>query len=500
MTTLISDSTIETHDQNVSCDVNPFTDEKFGLLTLKFAKTSIVKKPVFILFTVDKTDSMNENANASDQKSKFHYVKETMKRMLTFLSKQEANVNIRVHLFNTDVEVFIENEKVTEDNVDFLVQMIDQLRAEGSTNIEVALRRGFSFLTDYVQNNPNHFVHHVFMTDGEATTGIKSPDLLFNIIDTSVPTTFIGFGKQHNVQLLRKLSSSELNKYEFIDNVEHTGIVYGSVLHEILYCAIRNMKIAVENGEVYDWRTDTWTNCLIEPTIVSEANKIYHMKIASPQLVEVKLSGIPMDSDDAIDLDNVFVLPDLEDMETGEMHSSSRVDLSKYMYRQAVQEIMFRSKSVINIGTFKNEISGLFRKLRRFMRTKDLLEDALLSQLCDDLCIVFRTIGTRTGMMFSLAREQSQGRQQSNTTTPRAVEPDFSDFGMARQNTVTRFIAPLLNCPDSQDVFEPITRERVPSEEIGADEDDIRMHITNDNGISCFAGSTAVDTMTQLST
>jgi hypothetical protein len=494
MSALIASSSIDIHDSFVACDIINI-DSNFGLLNLEFSKTGVTKTPTFILFSVDVTGSMLENG-------KMEYVKQTFKNIIEFIAKQSAEVYVRVHAFNNKVEVLINNERVTQDNSDRIISSIMSIQPDGSTAIDLALTESSAAMNDYISLNPDHAVFHVFMTDGEPTLGIRDARGLSELVDKKFSAIFIGFGQGHNSMILRKLSDSPINRYEIVDNMEHTGVVYGNIMHEILYRSISNLEIAVENGTIYDWSTNKWVASIIEPSVVGESKKIYHIKTSMPSQLNIRLTGIPNGLSNPELLDTVCVLPDLENMETGEIHST-RSNLSKYMYRQAVQEIMFESRSVSDIYPFKQSVSALFSKLRGFMRENNLLTDRMMIQLCDDLCIMYRTLGTRMGGTFTLARAQSQGRQQSNTVPMSPDGRDNFDFDspprltrMNAQQQINPFpsITPLRNDPDLADADNVFRMDVVVDEE----DDNISNYVVGNDPISCFASPSAVNTMRSI--
>jgi uncharacterized protein YegL len=512
----ISDSSIELHNPNIVRDVkisSLLSGERFGLLTLKFEKTEMTKTPVFILFTIDRTGSMSEFGNTGDIKNKMFYVKETFKQIIHYISCKDAEIYIKVIIFNTEVETLINTVKVTSENCDEIVQNIMSVEPDGSTAIDSALHEASTILKGYREDNHGHDIYHIFMTDGEPTSGNKNPDDLYSMVDPNFSTVFIGFGKNHNSRLLRKMSEGPLSNYEVIDNIEHTGVVYGSIMHEILFTSLRNVHVKVENGQIYDWTTNTWTTDISEPSIVSETKKIYYLKTTDREKLAIRIFGVPTGSVDEIHLEDVFILPDLEDMETGEIQRSCDADLSKHIYRFSVQEILFQSRSIdrSEMSSFKKTVAILFRKMRRFMRLNNLLVDAMMCQLCDDLCIVYRTVGTRHGQMFSVARGASQGRQNSNTTTmSQAIDYDEDDTFVSRfraptsntdlsQPSLTRLhtinVTPLMNPLDEEDDFESIFSETDGEFERN---DYIENHMPSENPISCFATPTALHTIRSL--
>jgi hypothetical protein len=83
------------------------------------------------------------------------------------------------------------------------------------------------------------------MTDGEATAGKRDPELLLSLVDTSVTNMFIGFGIEHDTRLLNRLGSGAKSGYYFIDKLENCVIVYGEVLHGILYKLLFDVAISI---------------------------------------------------------------------------------------------------------------------------------------------------------------------------------------------------------------------------------------------------------------
>jgi len=515
----ITDSSIELHNSNIVRDVNVSSlseGERFGLLTVQFEKTEMTKTPVFILFNIDRTGSMDEVGNNGDMYNKMHYVKDTFKQIAHYISRKDAEIYIKVLIFNTEVETLVDTIKVTSENCDEIVEKIMSIEPTGSTAIDVALKEASTVLHNYRDEHPKHQAHHIFMTDGEPTAGNKNPDDLKSMVDPNFSTVFIGFGKNHNSTLLRKMSEGQLSNYEVIDNIEHTGVVYGSIMHEILFTSLRNFRVKVENGQIYDWTTNSWVNGIYEPAIVSEAKKIYYLKTTDRENLAVRMFGVPTGSDQETHLDDVFILPDLEDMESGEIQHSCDADLSKHIYRFCVQEILFQSRSIDRsiISSFKKTVAVLFRKMRRFMRLTNLLGDAMMCQLCDDLCIVYLTVGTSYGQMFSVARAASQGRQQSNTTSMSQTQdlqdtivPLFQDsqepmtprsntrLPLLRTNTAS--ITPLINPIDEYDDFETVFSVIDDDGEFEHN-DYIEHHIPSDNPFSCFATPMALHTIRSL--
>ena len=119
MTTRIAlETSIKIHSCPPECDTSVVSEaEQFGVLSLKPGKTSRTQNNVFILFTVDRTGSMQEG-------EKMKYVKETFKNMIKYIADQKAEIYIQVNVFNVEVETCIQSVKVHNDNMEELIQKV----------------------------------------------------------------------------------------------------------------------------------------------------------------------------------------------------------------------------------------------------------------------------------------------------------------------------------------------------------------------------------------
>jgi hypothetical protein len=90
-------------------------NETFGILSIKMKKTKKTEFPTLLIFTVDITGSMNEPAYHNV--SKLDVVKQTFKSMVRYMvSLDTTNIRLRVHAFNEEVDVVIDNMIVNKEN------------------------------------------------------------------------------------------------------------------------------------------------------------------------------------------------------------------------------------------------------------------------------------------------------------------------------------------------------------------------------------------------
>ena len=456
-------------------------DERFGTLTLKMKKTKITQRPTMILFSIDNTASMDEYAYGKT--TKMSVVIKTLQNIMTYLYTVDAPVYVQLYTFNVEVRCVIDTILVNETNVeelDELIKKIEKIGANNSTDIGHALQIANEKMKEYNKTNPTHQIIHIFMTDGEPTAGECNAEKLSTMVNNTFPNIFVGFGEYHNVNLLKKLSENDTGDYQFVDNMENTSLIYGETLHRYLYPALQNVNICIANGLIYNWKTNSWVNELCEPVIIGDMEKIYHIKTINPNNFECDIYGVVCSlHDDDIengleiynkpqhivkvsvsdrtmvsnyygslsfvedisfidDFDEYYsvyavlvgekdrefysdvpILPALINQKTEKIEETN---LAKYLYRQKTQELLYKAKESKHRDDnkiVKRELNVFFKNIREYMNTNDLQDDKFMKNLCDDICIVYRTIGTHLGAMYNISRLTTQSRQQTYSATPK---------------------------------------------------------------------------------
>jgi hypothetical protein len=463
-------------------------ETQFGILRINTSKVEITQKPTFVLFTIDNTGSMNENGTKTS--TKIDVMKHSFKNIVRYLSNLNAPVVITVQTFNVIVKIVIDQVKLTPDNVDNMIERIQSISADGSTNIELALNEAKLVLDKYQNENEDHQMVHIFMTDGHATQGSSDHDLLNSIVSKSESgSVFIGFGSDHNVQLLKRLSENKRSFYQYIRDYESTACIYGEILHPYLYPRIENMTIMVENGEIYDWKTDNWTGRVEEDIVMGEIEKIYHIKKRTNDNIAVDVFGhVPNGprSDE---------LPHLLSQESSDI---VRKDLAQYMFRHMTLGLLFcctksAQRSREDRATLQREIRELFSRIRDYMTSNQMTDNAFLKQLCDDLYIAYSGVKRQHGCsMFTLSRFTSQGRQQTNISTPRRND-DLDDFH--NSPNVPQTPRPRLMRQQTRATF---WEDDEPEPSIVEDHHEIDSYELSESTTSCYATQTVLDAMTQI--
>jgi Mg-chelatase subunit ChlD len=438
---------------------------KFGILNLK-TNNSIEgdKKVQHIVFSVDCSGSMSDICN--DRRSKMDHINHTIINMIMFLVEQpKLVVYLSVFAFDDKIYKIIENELISSNNFEKLINQVKQIRPRNMTNIENALWNSKNYIQNLQKDNYNDeeikkdiTITHIFMTDGDANQGKVIPEELLEIVSDlsmiSISNIFVGFGLDHNAYLLKILSSSNKNKYYFIDALEKAGLVYGEILHSIIYKIFENISITIKGGYLYDWKKNIWSNDIVIDDLVSDINKVFHIISKNPSNCEVIIKGNnyltnkPFESTimGIVKTDNIDMV--------NKVGMSVVSDLTKYKYRQRTQKLMFevnkhnfdkiyilnnfvdenyekRSKEQIEENILlKTKMNLLLKEMKKYCENlvdfkKENDDIKFMKLLCDDVYMCLQTIDTKYGAMYSCSRQVSQGEQRSYSANQAPI-PNFN--------------------------------------------------------------------------
>ena len=497
---------------------------KFGIVNLRTEKTNITNKKMAILFSLDNSASMSDDC--IDGRTKIKHATHTIVNILRlFAETKNIECIVGMIVFNHDVTQLFEFIEIKPGKLlDETIQKIENVYPTSCTNIEESLVNAKNVLDEYKKNNPYDKIVHIQLTDGDATEGETNPDILNQHVSDEYINIFVGFGSEHNSILLQKLASKKKGEYVFVDKIENAGLVYGEIIHNLLYPAFEEGYIEINNGEIYDWINNIWVNRLEIPAISSDNTKIYHIRSTNPDETSCKLYGMTAISEDnSIKLlDEIAILPSLISTENEEDEYILN-DFTEYMYRQKVQEILYKI-NILNYEslestnptqvdpfntprknhrkinhsnedkkvTMRNNVKTLFQSMNEYKKNlenmvfPDEQKIKFVKVLMDDIYIAYKTIGLKKSHMYSCARQRSQGRQCTYNVTN--IEEDIVHGSPVLstpsrlKRTYTLFERSISNNPyDHEFVFdmdhhdEPDDKANIDPLDINIDEDNFEL-------------------------
>ena len=428
----------QTENINVELIPIPIQDAKFGILKLNANSAPMNQEVHEFIFMVDRSGSMSDMC--SDGRDKMQHIIHTLKNMIIyFKDNKSAKVFINVYTFDDKIEEIVERTHIDEENFDSIIAKINRINPRNSTNIEKALISIKTSIDNIQLKNPTHNICNIFMTDGEATAGNCNFDYLSGLVDRTITNAFIGFGVEHDAVLLNSVANGDNSSYYFIDKLENSGIVYGEILHGILYKVLSNVTIECSNCLIYDYKNNLWCDSLKVEDIVSESNKVYHFVSTKPNECRILLKAKANKGNNTTKY-GFFIF-----------NKDEPLDLSKYVFRQRTLQLLYKINQFIqkknstkrNFGVFrgfdniddnssivheqnslKKEMKNFMDEMKKFMNDNNLNDDGIMKNLCDDVYISYRTFTTKFGAMYNCARQTSQGTQRCYAVnhTPDEIE------------------------------------------------------------------------------
>ena len=248
---IIKNAYIDMHTDSIVMipELLDYSNVHFGILQIEIAETNETQKSQDILFTIDISGSMNDRCK--DKKTKMQHAIHTTKNIISIFEKSvNKNIQIEIIGFDDEIEKVLPWTIINSETVDVIKQQIYKLEPRGSTDIELALKTAIKSFDKQEQFQTKAQKTHIFLTDGNSTKGEDSPTILRSIVeqdqdkDKSINHIFIGFGRDHNAYLLQTLASKK-DSYYFVDEIENTGLVFGEIIHGIMYKALENIEITI---------------------------------------------------------------------------------------------------------------------------------------------------------------------------------------------------------------------------------------------------------------
>ena len=391
-----------------------FTDNnKLGILEVKVSDTPIYKEEQNISFLVDISASMSDYCN--DGRSKMHHARHVIKNIINEIVNNKLNMNITIYAFDDNVEEICLLKKITQENLLEIHNNLDmKLQPRGSTDINLSLQ----VLNKQIKNNITENIQtNIIITDGIPTAGNTDFDLMKADIPENCYNIFIGLGSDHDEIGLQKLASAKQNGiYQYIDKIENTSLFLAEMLHNIFYIALQDITIQICNGLLYDYKSNTWNDNLYISTLTSENIKTFHFKYEFSENKKIKINiygkNIINNNRDIRLINSILI-----DIENNDYYQ----DLTKYIHRQKVQELLFiaHDYTINNLNNheifndIRIQLKDYINYIETFINTNNLIENDFYKNLYNDIYITLKTFGKRKAAMYSGSRQHSQGRQTS---------------------------------------------------------------------------------------
>ena len=192
------------------------TELDFGIIELQIPQINAVPIIWDLYLNVDNSASMSDKC--IDGRTKMHHIIHTIENILRILAEHnEVEINICIKTFNTVVNTITDFVKLTPENLENLIERVNKIRPNGSTNLVCSLMESKTILLDRQQQQqfPKHKQMHIQLTDGEDTVNrSKNASIFIDSISDSYYNIFIGFGSSHDGYILGLLGDNKNCEYK----------------------------------------------------------------------------------------------------------------------------------------------------------------------------------------------------------------------------------------------------------------------------------------------
>lgn len=522
---------------NTSTDFTPFSSAfvefescdsivpAFGVLQLSVNAFPNTSRHLDIHFALDNSGSMNDRC--ADGRRKQSHINFTATKMVQYLQSHNITSTVAVDSFDGAVISVSSAQELTQENVCIISDKIDKISPNGETNIAAVLDKEIAWSQGVVLKDRVF----VLFTDGQATKGkVIAPEGLVQLSRSIHPATTvvtIGCGEGHDYEALSGIANRKNGIYKFVSGIESAAFACGEVLDKIINKVIEDCSIVVINGEIWDWKTNKWSNRITTDNVVGECNKVYHVRSVTPALFKAEFVGTVVET----------CAPFMQIID--EVRENQ--DVRKYMWRQKTLELVHEAKTIpeINwsargqehpINLLKKKLKEHLIKMKAFMDENSLREDLFMCTLCDDIFTCHNAAGTQYGGMYIASRQRSQASQEiySNVLSAIPDDPvyDVFDFNSpcappscGRQLTCRIAAMGPTSGNDEDDVFDPmpasvrnctmssflppppLERENVRMKTIDEEleDDTMKRHVTISNNASPYANDKTLKVMREVS-
>jgi len=186
-----------------------------------------------------------DTSGSMDDCGKLQNVKKSLNFLVKFLQKSDY---LSLVTFNYGSNIIIESMNVTSEYIDTFKFAIDTLDAEGGTNLSAGLLDVKSILerTDPFRVSKTGLI---ILTDGHTNEGMTRSDDIMRIINSiklvepNISITTIGYGEDHNAQLLKDIGVYGGGSYNVVNSIEEVGTVFGDILGGLMTTVAQNVSI-----------------------------------------------------------------------------------------------------------------------------------------------------------------------------------------------------------------------------------------------------------------
>lgn len=240
--TILNPLPIESSNKNIAMKLYKFNTLKGTRMCLRIqAPKRQSRQPVHFTLLLDTSGSMNEE-------NRLKNVKWSLKHLIKFLTPDDQ---LSLVDFNDYSIIHMNRQPMTLENKQKIDHIIDRIEPNGGTNLSSSIVTS----RDCLYLNSDGICHMkqgiVLLTDGYANQGIVNSGELMHILKRVVQdsngasVTCIGYGVNHNAELLRNLATEGGGAYNVVQNLEDVAEIFADIIGGLLTCSYQQVEVVV---------------------------------------------------------------------------------------------------------------------------------------------------------------------------------------------------------------------------------------------------------------
>jgi hypothetical protein len=155
------------------------------------------------------------------------------------------------------------------------------------------------------------------------------------------------------------------------------------------------VTIEVAGGKIYNYKTNTLESELYVGNMSGSMKKTFNLYSETPEdiVIVVKSNGAVQH---VVNFEGKYE------------------DLQVAFYRQRTLELLYKARNgeKQNHYLLKAEMKLVMNEINTYMKNNGMTENVQLKYLCNDIAIVYQTLGTRNAFMYSCSRQASNGDER----------------------------------------------------------------------------------------
>lgn len=327
------------------------------------AEESSVRKPSVFVFVIDTSGSMDTNAstdtsNESDGFTRLDLVKHSVRTVIEVLNDADS---ICLITFSDNAKVVLDITKTNEFGKSKAIQVLENIRTEGMTNIWDGLR--VALLNVEKVTDPNVNISVVLLTDGEPNQnpprGIV-PTLKSAIESRKINQSFtintFGYGYSLDSKLLVDISECGSGSYGYIPDSSMVGTIFVNYLSNVLATCLSNSTInfICDDPDV----TIITKDINVGSILYDQPRELIYQVIGLTKPTQVKINLVV--ANQIITTQIVLIEPDKYNLD-----SSCLPTMARYKIMQILNKVINYTESSDNLSEASLNIKNLYEEIAK---------------------------------------------------------------------------------------------------------------------------------------